>query len=62
MNLHIHQLHLYEEHSESSKIWSASISFNTDGISLIMKSSPILEYASERVHVFRVADRDHIES
>ena len=40
MNLHKHQLHLQEQHSESFNIWSAIIRINTVGKSLIMKSSP----------------------
>jgi len=37
MNLHKHQLYLFEQHSESFKIWSAIIRINTEGKSLIMK-------------------------
>ena len=40
MNLHKHQLYLYRQHSESFKIWSASIRINTGGKSLIMKLGP----------------------
>jgi len=39
MNLHTHQLYLLEQLSESFKGWSA-IWINTEGRSLIMKSSP----------------------
>jgi len=39
MNLHKHQLYLFE-HSESFKIWSAIIRINTEGKSLIMKLGP----------------------
>jgi len=41
MNLHKHQLYLLEQHNESFKIWSAVISFNTEGKSFIMKSGPV---------------------
>jgi len=30
MNLHKHQLYLFEQHSESFKIWLASIKINTE--------------------------------
>ena len=40
MNLHKHQLFLLEQHSESFDIWSAIISINTEGKSLIMKLGP----------------------
>jgi len=41
MNLHKHQLHLLEQHSESlNKIWSAIIRINTEVKSLIMKLGP----------------------
>ena len=40
MNIHKHQLFLLEKHSESFNIWSAIIRINTEGKSLIMKSSP----------------------
>ena len=40
MNLHKHQLHLFEQHSESFKISSAIIRINTEGKSLIMKFDP----------------------
>jgi len=39
MNLHKHQLYLLEQHSESFKIWSAIIRINTEGKSLVIKSS-----------------------
>ena len=37
MNLHKHQLYLWEEHSDSFQIWSAIIRINTEGNSSIMK-------------------------
>ena len=40
MNLHTHQLYLFEQHSESFKIWSAIIKINTEGKSMIMKLGP----------------------
>ena len=40
MNLHKHQLHLLEQHCTSFITWSASTRINTEGRSLIMKSSP----------------------
>jgi len=40
MNLHEHQLYLLKQYSESFNIWSAIIRINTEGESLIMKSSP----------------------
>jgi len=40
MNLHTHQLYLFEQHSESFKIWSEIIRINTKGKSLIMKLGP----------------------
>jgi len=40
MNLHKHQLYLFERHSESFKIWSAIIWINTEGKSLIMRLGP----------------------
>jgi len=40
MNLHKHHLYLFEQHSESFKIWSAIIRINTEGKSLIMKLGP----------------------
>jgi len=40
MNLHKHQLYLFEQHSESFKIWSAIIRINTEGKSLIIKLGP----------------------
>jgi len=43
MNLHKHQLYLYEQHSESFKSWSAIIRINTEGKSLIMKLGPKVE-------------------
>ena len=39
MILQKQELYLFEQHSESSKIWSAVIRINTEGKSLIMKSS-----------------------
>ena len=42
MNLHKHQLYLLEQHNESFKIWSAIISINIEGKSLIMKLGPDL--------------------
>ena len=35
-----HQLYLFEQHSESFKIWSTNIRINTEGKSLIMKLYP----------------------
>jgi len=40
MNLYKHQLYLFEQHSESFKIWSAFIRINTEGKFLIMKLGP----------------------
>jgi len=40
MNLHKHQLYLFEQHSESFKSWSAIIRINTKVKSLIMKLGP----------------------
>jgi len=40
MNLHKHQLYLLEQRSESFKSWSPIIRINTEGKSVIMKSSP----------------------
>ena len=40
MNLHKHHLYLFEQNSESFKIWSAIIRINTEGKSLIMKLGP----------------------
>jgi len=40
MNLHKHQLYLFEQHSESLKSWSAIIRINTEVKSLIMKLGP----------------------
>ena len=40
MHVHIHQLYVLEQHSESFAIWSAIIRINTAGKSLIMKSGP----------------------
>jgi len=40
MNLHKYQLHLLEQHRTSLITWSASTRINTEGRSLIMKSSP----------------------
>jgi len=37
MNLHKHQLYLFEQYTESFKSWSAIIRINTEGKSLIMK-------------------------
>jgi len=45
MNLHIHQLDLFQQHSESFKIWSAIIRINTEGKSLIMKLGPCISGA-----------------
>jgi len=42
MNLHKHQLYLFEQHSESFNVWSAVIRINTEGKSLIMKLGPFL--------------------
>ena len=39
MNVHTHKLYLLEQHSESFGIWSAITKINTEGKSLIMKSS-----------------------
>ena len=36
MNLHKHQLYLFEQHSESFNIWLAILRINTEGKSLIM--------------------------
>jgi len=38
------QLYLLEQHSESFKRWSAIIRINTEGKSLVMKSSPDKPY------------------
>jgi len=41
MNLHTHLFYLLvEQHSESFKMWSAIIRFNTEGKSFIIKMSP----------------------
>jgi len=37
---HKHQLYLLEQHSKTFTIWSAIISINTEGNSLIMKLGP----------------------
>jgi len=37
MHVHKHQLYLLKQNSESLKIWSAMIQFNTEGKSLIIK-------------------------
>ena len=42
MNLHKHQLYLFEQHSESFKSWSAIIRINTEGKSLIMKLGRVI--------------------
>jgi len=39
MNLHKHQLYLFEQYTESFKSWSAIIRINTEGKSLIMHRS-----------------------
>ena len=53
MNLHKHQLFLLKQHSESFKSWSANISINTEGKSLIMKlgSGVISEIHKRRIRV-----------
>ena len=40
MNLHKHHLYLFEQHSESFKIWWAIITINTEAKSLIMQLGP----------------------
>jgi len=40
MNLHQHQLYLFDHQSESIDIWSAIIRISTEGESLIMKVGP----------------------
>ena len=40
MNLQKHQLYLFEQHSESFKVWWAIIRINTEGKSLIMQLGP----------------------
>ena len=40
MNLHKHQLYMWEQHRESFNIWLAIIRINTEGKSLIMKLGP----------------------
>jgi len=46
MNLHKHQLYLFEQHSESFRIWSAITRINTEGISMIMKLGAGLHVAT----------------
>ena len=40
INLHKHNPYLLEQHSDSFKMLSATITINTEGESLIMKSRP----------------------
>ena len=40
MHIHNHQLYLLEQHNTSFKVKSEIIRINTEGKSLIMKSSP----------------------